>query len=195
MATSIHTDIQEHVEMSAKKIIREQLTPWKFFHSSKRLNVTRFDGTKISYEGSDFSGSPSEIFWSDYIEPFLKDLINNEISVTYDKAKANYIDNCKALDELEAILFSYCVKVYREMADIDQKLRGKGIPDSVQKRPIDKKTDAIKEYISERITSKKEIILSTPWYEKPWVKAWPVLVTMAVSIANLLLSIYNNFFK
>lgn len=72
-----------------------------------------------------------------------------------------------SLPEVEGLLLSGCKKVFNRMAEIDQGLRGKGYPQSVQRRSIEDKYNQMKEFIERRIRSEIEM-----WQPKRWYEGW-----------------------
>jgi len=74
MATPLYPLIERLVEEEWVKLERDQITPWTFMTAGSRLRMKDFYGKEIIYEGVDFDGSPSDVFWGRHIEPFLEDL-------------------------------------------------------------------------------------------------------------------------
>ncbi|EMO8816836.1 hypothetical protein WDQ79_005127 [Klebsiella michiganensis] len=193
MATPIYLDMEEVVKQSTNKLIREQVDPWMNLITINKVNVRRFDGRDISLEGVAFQGTAVNLFWHGYIDPYLKDMINNQIIHFTTFAKQNHVVVEQALFELQGMLISSSIRVYTRMVDIDQRLRGNGHPHTIIKKPIEKELEDIKHYISTKVSNRVKIEKAIPWYEKPWLKSWPIIVTMLATIINLIMNIYSKF--
>jgi len=137
MATPLYPVTEKRINDAVEALITTQVTPWSFLNAGPPFHVKRFDGRDISYQGITFEGSPSDIFWGHYIEPFLEDLTVKETALLVQACKDREVDARKAIPELQGMLISSCHKVFLRMADIDRRLRSKGYPESVQLRPID----------------------------------------------------------
>jgi hypothetical protein len=157
MATPLYPTFEQRVDDAVERILTKQVEPWAFFNAGPPMRVTRFDGRGIAYQGIEFEGSPREIFWSRYIEPFLEDLTVQEISAAVAAARERGVDAKLLLPELEGLLLSSCKKVFNRMAEIDQRLRGKGFPQSVRQRSIEDKYSRMKEFIERRIRAEIEM--------------------------------------
>jgi len=81
----------------------------------------------------------------------------HEISAAVDLAQKRGVNGKQLLLEVEGLLLSSCKIVFNRMAEIDQRLRGKGYPQSVQRRPIDDKYNRMKEFIEIRIRAEMEM--------------------------------------
>jgi len=72
--TGAYAVISKLVNDEWEKLRRNNITPWVFLNSGKPMNVVDFYGKTISYDGVEFEGSPSNVFWGRYIDPFLEDI-------------------------------------------------------------------------------------------------------------------------
>ena len=103
-------------------------------------------------------------------------------------AKERAVDARLSLPELQHLLSAGCQRVYVSMADVDRRLRGKGFPDKVQLRPIDRETSAITLFIEERIRAElamwKPMSRAELWYEmnKFWVWAIGIVVLILLGL-------------
>jgi len=91
------------------------------------MEVQKYDGSMIRYQGVKFEGSPKLVFWQGFSEPYLENgaiEILNRTSATAQKCNLS-ISEC--LNEAEKILNILVSLTYEEMADIDQRLSGNGI--------------------------------------------------------------------
>ena len=86
------------------------------------FRIRRFDGAQISYQGIAFAGSPREVLWRGYIEPFLENICVAVVDATVHAAKERGVDVNAALTELESLLGKGIERVYSEMARIDVRL-------------------------------------------------------------------------
>jgi hypothetical protein len=135
MTTTLYPIVIESVNNAINQLINIQVTPWAFLNSGQPFHITTFDGRQINYKGIAFEGSPRQVFWSNYIEPFLKDICISQISTALMMAKERSVDAKHLLPEVQSLLIAGITKVFSRMADVDRRLRGIGFPDRVQLPP------------------------------------------------------------
>ena len=187
MTTPLYPTFRKRVNDAVEQIIKQQVTPWSFLTAGPPFRVKMFDGKQIAYEGVGFEGSPREVFWSRYIEPFLEDLCISEISAAVAMAKERGMDARLLLSEVQNLLSVGCRRTYVSMADVDRRLRGKGYPEKVELRSIDREASAMAEFIEERVRA--ELAMWKPksrvelWYERN--KFWVWVIGIVVSILGL----------
>jgi len=151
-----------------------QIDPWAFI--SQGMSVKKHDGREISYSGIAFSGSPEQIFWSRYIEPFLEELTQKQYNETIKLALEKEVDARLALAETRELLLSVSRKTYRRMSDIDQRLRGNGFPDSVTPRVWEPKYEKMRAFIEEHYRSELAMLKQPSrmerWYARNKALTW-----------------------
>lgn len=157
MTTPLYPTFQKRINDAFDDLINKQVIPWRFFNSGKPMRVKKHDGKQIHYEGGEFEGSPEQVFWSRYIEPFMEETCVNEIELAVKKAYEKGVDAKLLLPEVEQLLLSGIRKTYKEMAITDQRIKGKGFPDKTPLRPIDNKCNSMKDFIQTRIKSELEM--------------------------------------
>ncbi|MGA0610641.1 hypothetical protein [Caldimonas sp. KR1-144] len=149
------------------------------------MRVKKHDGHFISYEGAGFEGSPRRVFWSRYIEPFLEDLVVREITAASKEARERHVDARQLLPEVQGLLLSGCSKVFQRMAQIDQRLLGKGYPATVPLRSVAAEYQGMQEFIAKHVTA--ELAMWKPrrayevWYEQNKFVVWVVGAVLAVA--------------
>lgn len=158
MTSPLFPTFRKRINDSIAEIVRKQVTPWSFLTSGVPLRVNRFNGDKIAYQGITFEGSPRQVFWGRYIEPFLEDLCVSEIAVAVAMAHERGVDASILLPELQGLLSAGFRKVYVLMADVDRRLRGRGFPGRVALRPIDQDFRAINQFLEERIRAESQML-------------------------------------
>ncbi|OHB38484.1 MAG: hypothetical protein A2099_03885 [Planctomycetes bacterium GWF2_39_10] len=191
MTTPLYPTFRKSVDDAIEQLIKQKVTPWSFLTAGHPFRIKSFDGRQIAYEGVGFGGSPRQVFWSRYIEPFLEDLCVSEITVAMSMAREKRVDAKLLLPELQGLLSAGFRKVYARMADVDRLLMGKGFPDSVEPKPIGQ-VRAMDKFLDERIRA--EIAMWKPksriedWYEKNkfWVWAIGILLSILLGIVGLL---------
>ncbi len=94
MTTPLYPTFRKRVDHAVEQIIKQQVTRWSFLTAGPPFQVKMFDGKQIAYEGVEFEGSPREVFWSRYIEPFLEGLCISEIGAAVVHGKK--IDNARS---------------------------------------------------------------------------------------------------
>lgn len=159
MATPLYPTFEKRIDDAVDRLLRKQVDPWAFFNAGVPIQLTMFDGRSIRFPtGLEFSGSCLDQFWSRRnIDPFLEDLVVQEIAAAVAAARERGVDAKHLLPEVEGLLLSSCKKVFNRMAEIDQCLRGKGYPQSVQRRSIEDKYNQMKEFIERRIRAEIEM--------------------------------------
>lgn len=185
MTSPLHPTFRKRVADSIEQIITQQVVPWAFLNSGHPMRVTRFDGRQISYQGGGFEGSPRDVFWGGYIEPFLEHLCVTEMEAAVSMAKERHVDARELLPELQNMLMAGVTKIYERMAKTDQALLGKGFPEKIQRKRVDREIERMRAFISERVNA--ELAMWKPrssvelWYEKNkfWVWAIGILLTLA----------------
>src|SRR5271163_2020803 len=66
--------LEKFVREECEKLERNHITPWAFLLAGPRMVVKDYYGGDIAYGGIGFEGSPQNVFWTRYIEPFLEDI-------------------------------------------------------------------------------------------------------------------------
>ena len=133
-----------------------QLKPWRNFHSG--LSVSRFNGDKIEYSGIKFGGSPRQVFWSRYIDPFLKDMVVRHNSQALKLAVEKGVDPVAALDDVRGLMHSVGRKTYREMADIDLRLRVATGDSVLQPRNCDPEISRFFEFVDRHYDAERKMV-------------------------------------
>lgn len=129
--------VQKRLKDEFQKLINDQVTPWVFMRTSAGLTLKKFDGKQINYSGIEFSGSPEQVFWSGYIEPFLEHISFRAIEDAVERCKTQKTKLQPVLKDVQELLRLGFINVYAQMADVDRRLRGKGYPNKVRLRNTD----------------------------------------------------------
>jgi hypothetical protein len=189
--------IKQKLEREFRVLEEKQVTPWAFVKLDKPFRVEKFDGGFISYEGKiQFDGSPRDVLWGSYIRLFLEDIIDRAFSDTRTFCIENNIARQIPLQETSLQLQLGCSRIYNRMADIDQRLRGEGFPNSVPKKKVNKEMDRMRDFIFARLDSEnalspkpeKKTFNLNLWYEQN--KFWVWIIGIAVSVLGLLAKIF-----
>lgn len=167
MTSPLYPTFEKRVRDATALLLRKQVDPWFFMSSGKPFRVAQAHGGEIAYEGIGFEGSPRNVFWGRYIEPFLENLIDTEIAVAVAMCKERETDLRILMPELRRLLLTACSAVYRRMADVDQRLLGRGHPENVPLRPVTDENAVMAEYIAVRVQAEL-----TMWKPTSRVEAW-----------------------
>ena len=122
------------------------ITKWVFLHSGTLVEIPKYDGTFIRYQGIRFDGSPELVFWSDFIGPYLKNEPLELLNQVAKLAKETNQDITYCLDEAEKLLGVMVHRVYEKMADTDQTLKGDGIKKG-ERKDVSGKISGTKYYL------------------------------------------------
>lgn len=131
-----YPEITFAVENKFKKLNRDKLSPWVFLNSGNIVSMEDFYGHTIQYQGVRFEGSPREVFWGGFIEPFLEDIFVWAFEVALDHAKKRNLDSRELILYTRECLMNGMSLIYKGMQKIDRNLRGNGFPDQVTPRDI-----------------------------------------------------------
>ncbi|MDZ7641688.1 MAG: hypothetical protein U5J62_06680 [Desulfurivibrio sp.] len=182
--SSLYPIIDKRVRDAVDAVIDRQVVPWSFFKSGKPFRISRFDGREIVYEGIQFDGSPRDVYWARYIEPYLESLCLNEISAATELAEQKGVDARIVFRELERLLKDGVRRVYGRMTDVDRKLRGGGNPRSVKDVDIQPYVLQMDEFIEDQISAElktyRPISRIERWYRENKFLAWAIGVVIAV---------------
>lgn len=164
-------------------MIRDQVAPWIFMAIATPFRVKRFDGRPITYQGIGFSGSPQQVFWSGYIEPFLESVCVTEVEAAARAARDRGVDAREVLAEVEELVSAGIEKVYREMASVDLRLSRVESANATP-RSVDGEVDRMSAFLSERVRAELAMWVPTSRFEqwharnKFWVWAIPILISL-----------------
>lgn len=185
MTTPLYPTFRKRAHDAFDELIKQQVTPWSFLTAGPPFRIKKFDGRKIAYEGIDFEGSPREVFWSRYIEPFLEDICVSEITSAVSVATEREVDGRLLLREVQELLSAGCLRVYKQMADVDRRLRGKGFPKNVPLRPIEREVRQMDRFIDELVRSELAMWVPKPryevWYERNKFMVWAIGILLVLA--------------
>lgn len=131
-----HPEISFAIKTAFIKLEQEKITPWMFLLSDKMPPIKDFHGRIIHYRGVKFEGSPTQVFWNGFIDPFLEALIGWAFKFSLDHAKERDLDPESCIEVAQQSLQSGISRIFVRMRDIDRRLRGSGSPDKVPPRNI-----------------------------------------------------------
>lgn len=131
-----YPEITFAVENKFKKLNRDKLAPWVFLNAGNTVSIVDFYGHTIRYQGVRFEGSPREVFWGGFIEPFLEDIFVWAFELALDYAKKRDSDSRKLILYTRECLMNGVNLIYKGMQKIDRNLRGNGFPDKITPRDI-----------------------------------------------------------
>jgi len=141
------------IRNECERIEREKITPWAFFGSGTQMRVTDFYGRQIAYQGLAWGGSARLVFWTRYFEPFWEDVTDRSIKEVFKLCEERKVDARAPLRETEGLLISYDRKLFDRMAQIDQRLAGRGFPNKVPLRRTDREKQQLEQFINAHISA------------------------------------------
>lgn len=151
------------------------------------FSVTNCEGRTVHYGGAtEFEGSPRNVFWGGFFEPCFLKVITEQIDETVLDCHASDDLLDEALDETANLLCAFIERAYERMADIDQRLRGKGYPKSLERKPVHGKIQAMHEAIDEQVDAAKRQSAFKKWGSillEPEQK--PILITLVEAARNV----------
>ena len=167
MTTPALPTLNKRIADATDAIIKKQVTPWAFMPSGKPFKIQKHDGSLICYEGIHFEGSPRAVFWGRYIEPFIEEMVLQEIEQSMLFVKENNLDARQVLAEVQELLISSVNTIFQEMARIDQLLLGNGYPERIPLRPVAPEIEGMHAFIQEHIQAELAM-----WKQQPRLYAW-----------------------
>lgn len=165
------------------QIDREKLTPWAFFNAGLPLTVHDCRGRTLHYLGIEYQGSPRHVFWNGFIDPCLTDVIIEQIDRTLENCRDHPHLAAAGLDETADLLRLFVKKVYFRMAEIDQRIRGKGFPDRVQPKAVIGEIAAMHKDIDRRIEASKALL---PKARRKWGALGKRFAVVGVGVLGLI---------
>lgn len=176
MNTPLSPRFQKRINDSFEQVIKNQVTPWVFLNSGKPFKIEAHGKRQISHEGISFEGSPERIFWSSYIEPFIEEIVINELDSAVKMAKEREVDLAILLPEIEMLLTTGISKTFSAMADIDRRLKGKGYPEKIQLRSVENEISRMDKFVAIRIQAERDMwnprSRQQKWYERNKFTIW-----------------------
>lgn len=191
MRTPLEPTFRKRIRDSVSVLQQRQVTPWLFMTVAP-FAVNRFDGRRISYSGIAFAGSPEQVFWNGYIEPFLENLCITEIEAAASIAREKTVDAREVMPEVIALLDEGITRIYLEMASVHERLyemgeRGEG--GAVDTAP---RIARMKQFARERVDAEIRMFRHPSAYER-WfqrnqfcVWAVPTVISLIALGASLI---------
>jgi hypothetical protein len=158
--TPLYEKTKQKIEDFYIDIDRNKLTPWSFLRTGKMREIKDYYDRSIRYQGVEFEGSPRIVFWEGFIEPFLEHGIIDILEQVSEEAQRKNLDPEACINEAVSLLYGRISKVYSRMAEIDQKLRGKGYPNKVKRRDVSQRIKKMHDYLREQQNAITEIAKS-----------------------------------
>jgi hypothetical protein len=154
---SLEPKINHNVDEQFSRLIDEKVTPWAFFNTGKMPQIIDQHGKTIKYSGVKFEGSPKLVFWDSFIDPFLRSIIVEKIDWAIELSKSTNIPAHTVLEIIESRLKMQIQKTYTRMSEIDQRIRGEGFPERVQRRDVSDKVNSMYNFLDDHIRSAKQL--------------------------------------
>ena len=142
--TPLYPLTEQRLTEAARPLV-ERLQAWKMMGVG--LNTTDFNGKPVRYHGVKFEGSPRDVFWSNFFEPFILDAARQTLEWVVDCCRERHLEPRQYVVEAKSLLALFTDGVYEDMARIDQNHRGGGYPHSVTPMDVSPKATAMKEQI------------------------------------------------
>jgi hypothetical protein len=151
LRTRLYPLIRQRVIDEARPIA-ERLRLWRMMGSSG-LATTNFHGKEVSYRGVAFEGSPRQVFWSDFFEPFILAAARGTFEWVVEACRERNLNPMEYLVETRDLLQLLAEKTYDSMASIDRTLRGGGYPQKATPVKIAPKVSAMAKQINQLLVA------------------------------------------
>jgi len=127
--------IQADVKEAAQEILVKAINPWIFFNSHG-IDIPKVNGKRISIKGFEFSGSALDVFWGGFADEWVQKTGRELIELTRRKAIERGLPVAPALTDCLNEIRLMVATIFNRMAEIEQRLKGKGYPKSVPKTDV-----------------------------------------------------------
>lgn len=166
--SDLYPKIRKLANDAYETLRRDQLDPWRFFNV-RPLDCTDGRGKRIRYGGVKFEGSPREVFWGGYIDPFLENITINILDTVAQICSSASLSPATYLDEASKLLNLLVQHVYRDMAEIDRVLRGEGYPNRIPIRDVSNEVAKMEKLVAEHLKATKALqTTNTPAISTPF---------------------------
>jgi hypothetical protein len=126
---------RQKIDRLREAIKEDKLAPSLWFNS-RGVEIAGSHGKTVSISGCRYEGTPVLVFWKS-VEPFLEDAIVHTLDDTLDVCLSRKWEPEAYIREAAMLLDGHLIDpIYRYMAGIDRRLRGKGNPKSVKLRDV-----------------------------------------------------------
>ncbi|OHB66882.1 MAG: hypothetical protein A2Y77_02690 [Planctomycetes bacterium RBG_13_62_9] len=142
-------------------LIKEKVHPWLFMWPESSVKVELHDGTDYSYAGLEYGGSVVSVFWKS-LDPFLEDTVRQVLDEVGKECQSNGINPSAPLTEAGWLLESMITRVYQEMAEVDQKLRGRRDRKSVPRTEVEWRIKPMTEKVREHVKAAVALYSASP---------------------------------
>jgi len=181
---SLRPKIDHNIDEQFSRLIDQKIAPWAFFNTGKMPQITDYHGRTIKYSGVKFEGSPNLVFWHSFIDPFIRSIIVESIEWGIKLADSANIPTLTVLEMIGSRLKMQIHKTYTYMSEIDQRIRGEGYPERVQRRDVSDKVNSMCAFLEEHILSAKQIYhqgfsLNRLYHEHPF---WFWLIGTVIAV-------------
>ncbi|MGQ5522934.1 hypothetical protein ACUHMQ_06690 [Chitinimonas sp. PSY-7] len=184
MASPLYPVFDKRISDATESLIREKVTPWAFLSSGKPFRMAKHNGEEIRWEGILYHGTPSLVFWTRFIDPYLEELVLNEFNFAVEQAKERDLDAKVLLPEVKGLLIAASSKVFDRMISVDQNLRGGGDPRSVSPRSATQEIHQLTEFIDKHYQSQLDMWKPLPkrekWFRENQFIVWVVAILLAL---------------
>ncbi len=148
-AEKIHHLLATRIE----ELDRDKLTRFQMARASEKdLEITDCRGKRIGVGlGFEFEGSLRKLFWQ-FIKPCIDDTVQSVCDVI-ELSLSDYSIELRvdSLDCVELELKKFAANIYNRMVKLDQRMRGKGYPDSVAPYDPSHEIDAANALIAKKL--------------------------------------------
>lgn len=142
--TALHPLVQERIAQEERVLTRLNQA-WLSMEGG--LAITDYYGKAIRYSGIRFEGSPREVYWSNFWEPFIFDAAKKVLDWTMETCGARNLQADAYLLEASDLLKDFVRKTYRDIATTDLMLCASGSSDSVSRKDVSRRIRIMNERI------------------------------------------------
>lgn len=138
------------------KDILDRIQKWAMFSANGELEIEDYYGKKISYRGIKYKGTPERVFWH-YFPPFFVHEIPRVLKEIYTECRNRNLEPKEYVEEAAKFLKVMVSRLWREIAETDQRLKGNGFSKENDLKDVSKAIEKSNQSIDKEV---KAILLS-----------------------------------
>ena len=129
-----------------QRALAELIQAWRFMEIAG-LSITDYYGKKIQYRNIRFEGSPRDVYWSGFWEPFIYGAARKVLEWTIQTCRTRNLPGVPYLLEAKDLLRNLVSKTYQDIATTDVLLRSAGNRESAQRKDVTERIRIMNERI------------------------------------------------
>lgn len=122
--------------------LKDRIAAWRFFNV-QGIKTTTCEGKQVAISGVKFEGSPKQVFWSGFFEPFMVAASTNTFQWLAEECIKRNLDSSVYFEEAKQLMHELVQEAYQEISQTDRLLCGEGFPSLIQPVDVSGKIEAM----------------------------------------------------